>query len=372
MVTTNVVEAYFGGARSTRTRGLYQYDYGQVLHFVDLPLQTGYQVHFANDSTGDDAVTQIGGADGVTIPDALLITGKPIYVWVFLHAGADDGETRYTVYIPVTARPKATGVEPTPVQQGAIDQAIAALDVAVNQTAADVETTGENVTLAQAAQEAAEAAKSAADTAQGQAESYAQNASQSAQNAAQSATQAGNESINANTYANTAMGYAGQAAQSAQDAANSATNAAEAADAAEDAMDAVQDMGVTATTLAPGSAATVDKFVDPQTGAVTLTFGIPLGNQGERGPQGERGIQGEQGPKGDTGATGATGPQGPKGDTGATGPQGEQGPQGIQGIQGEIGPQGAPGADYVLTAADKAEIAQIVLGEFPTAEGGTF
>ena len=48
-----------------------------------------------------------------------------------------------------------------------------------------------------------------------------------------------------------------------------------AADDAEAASEAVQDMGVDAVTLAPGSDATVTKAVDPETGAMTLTFGGP-------------------------------------------------------------------------------------------------
>ena len=100
-----------------------------------------------------------------------------------------------------------------------------------------------------------------------------------------------------------------------------------AADDAEAASEAVQDMGVEADTLAPGSAATVEKTVDPETGAVTLTFGVPAGEQG---------IQGETGPQGPKGDTGATGPQGPKGDTGDTGPQGPQGEQGPKGEPGEV------------------------------------
>lgn len=104
----------------------------------------------------------------------------------------------------------------------------------------------------------------------------------------------------------------------------------------------------------------------------------PQGIRGEIGPAGPQGAQGPQGEKGDTGATGATGatgPQGPKGDTGATGPKGDtgatgpQGPKGDtgetgatgpQGPKGDTGPTGPAGADYVLTAADKQEIAGIV------------
>lgn len=54
------------------------------------------------------------------------------------------------------------------------------------------------------------------------------------------------------------------------------------------------------------------------------------------------------------------------GATGATGPQGPQGPQGIQGIQGP------KGDTYTLTAADKAEIAALILSETPAASGVNF
>ena len=91
-----------------------------------------------------------------------------------------------------------------------------------------------------------------------------------------------------------------------------------------------------------------------------------------------------KGDKGDKGDTGATGPQGPKGDTGATGPQGPkgdaggpQGPKGADGITPTIGANGnwyigdtdtgvkSAGTDYVLTSADKSEIAALVLAEIP-------
>lgn len=54
---------------------------------------------------------------------------------------------------------------------------------------------------------------------------------------------------------------------------------------------------------------------------------------------------------------------GPKGDTGEQGPQGIQGPQGPQGDPGPQGPQGPAGQngnDYVLTDADKQQIAGLV------------
>lgn len=61
-------------------------------------------------------------------------------------------------------------------------------------------------------------------------------------------------------------------------------------------------------------------------------------------------------PQGPTGPSGPVGPQGPKGDTGATGPAGADGAQGPKGDKGD---KGDPGSDYVLTDADKQEIAEL-------------
>lgn len=101
----------------------------------------------------------------------------------------------------------------------------------------------------------------------------------------------------------------------------------------------------------------------------------PKGEQGIQGPPGPKGDKGDAGPKGDQGPKGDTGPQGPKGETGDPGPKGDQGPQGPKGDKGDIGlqgeqgpkgetgpqgPKGDPGNDYVLTDADKQDIADMV------------
>ena len=59
------------------------------------------------------------------------------------------------------------------------------------------------------------------------------------------------------------------------------------------------------------------------------------------------------------------GPQGPVGPIGETGPQGERGPVGPAGEIGPKGDPGTPGEDYVLTEADKSEIANLVLASIP-------
>lgn len=65
------------------------------------------------------------------------------------------------------------------------------------------------------------------------------------------------------------------AAEDAKDAAVSAKDDAQAAS------EAIQDMSVEGISIASGQAPTVEKIIDPQTGAVTLKFGIPMGHAGE-------------------------------------------------------------------------------------------
>ena len=221
------------------TESRYQYDYGMILKFggaVTLP--QAYEVHFALDKTGD-AVTQIGGADGVTVPDSMFTSGAPIYAWVYLHDSETDGYTQYTAIIPVIKRAAPSDLEPTPVQQSAIDQAIAALGVAVEQTAADVEATAANAENAQASAEAAaNSAAEAAETAEGvetnvTAAQAAKAAAESARDrAVQAETAAASSETNAAASA-TAAGLSKTAAQTAETGAQaSATAAANSASAA--------------------------------------------------------------------------------------------------------------------------------------------
>lgn len=149
------------------------------------------------------------------------------------------------------------------------------------------------------------------------------------------------------------------------------------------------------------------------------------GATGPQGPKGDTGATGPQGPKGadgitptigangnwflgstDTGkpsrgATGATGAPGAKGDPGDKGAKGDKGDPGEKGApgapgaagkdgitphigengnwylgttdtgkpsRGATGAKGDPGTDYVLTAADKSEIAGLVLAEIPNGD----
>lgn len=64
---------------------------------------------------------------------------------------------------------------------------------------------------------------------------------------------------------------------------------------AEDALEALQNTFVEATTLEPESEATAEKIVDPETGEVTIRFGIPEGVKGGKGDKGDKGDRGVTG-----------------------------------------------------------------------------
>jgi hypothetical protein len=57
-----------------------------------------------------------------------LTSGEDIYIWIFLHQTANDGETRYTINIPIQKRPKAESKDFTPVDKNVVDQLITTLE----------------------------------------------------------------------------------------------------------------------------------------------------------------------------------------------------------------------------------------------------
>lgn len=129
-IPTNVVTCSFNGrTHAYASRALWQWDYGQILQFPDLELPSSYQVHFSGSPFGP-AFVQLGGPDGVEIPDDLLKTGEPVFAWLCLQAGEDDRETVYACQIPVNRRGQPSEISPTPAQQSVIDAAIAALTAA--------------------------------------------------------------------------------------------------------------------------------------------------------------------------------------------------------------------------------------------------
>lgn len=134
----NILRITFGREIKIKSKPLYQYDYGQKLKFLDLNLPASYQVHFSNYERGN-AYAVVATSNEVAIPDELLQTGLNIFVWIFLHTGQSDGETEYQVTIPVIRRAAVLDEEPTVEQQSALDQAVAALNSALTESRAGVE-----------------------------------------------------------------------------------------------------------------------------------------------------------------------------------------------------------------------------------------
>ena len=139
MANTNIINAVFGSGLCAVTTSAFRANYGMILRFSGIDLPTAFEVDFSNyDVSGRDSVTAIGQNGEVQIPDDLWDSGLNIYAYVYLHPTDDSGVTVYTVTIPVLGRPNRTDETPTPHEQTVIEQAISALNDAVEQTAADV------------------------------------------------------------------------------------------------------------------------------------------------------------------------------------------------------------------------------------------
>ena len=145
---SNILKVKFGKETQIVSSPLYQYDYGQKVRIFGLNLPAHYEVHFSNYERGD-ATTVLASSNEFDIPDIYLQSGRDVYVWIYLHAGNNDGETEYQITIPVIKRAKPTDEEPTSEEQSIIDQTIIALNAAVTEAriiSADVTEKDEHVT----------------------------------------------------------------------------------------------------------------------------------------------------------------------------------------------------------------------------------
>lgn len=141
MSITKTITAYIKAGQNgvTVTRPLTQYDYGQILLFDGITLPEAYEVVFSNDDmNGATGKSQIGNSNGVTIPDEFLTTGLTVFAWLFLHEEATDGRTVYKIKIPVRRRAEDVTNPPSEEEITSVTQAIAALNVAVSKSEANV------------------------------------------------------------------------------------------------------------------------------------------------------------------------------------------------------------------------------------------
>ena len=196
------------GPRGTYTEGMItEEDYGILFQMPDLDLPAAYQVDFSNKLTGGTALTVVGNEDGALIPTSLIDSGKDVYAFLY-YTGVGFGKTTHVFRINNNRRAKRGTPAPTPEQQSVIDATIAALNDAVESTAADAEQTGRDAALA-------EAARTAAETAEDNAEASATAAAQSEANASASASTASAAATSASASASSAATSADRAEQAA-------------------------------------------------------------------------------------------------------------------------------------------------------------
>ena len=138
MSKINIINANFTNGREIVTRKIFQYDYGQKLKIKGINLPFIFQAHISNQKQNGTAKKVIGENNEISIPDEYLISGQDIYIFIVLHQALDDGETRYLIKIPVIKRSKSSDQQPTPVQQDVIENAISALNTAVEATEQNV------------------------------------------------------------------------------------------------------------------------------------------------------------------------------------------------------------------------------------------
>ena len=214
MNDTNIIIAALGGGRTTVTASRFMEDYGQVLKITGVELPDVYQVDFANSPHDGNSVTMVGNADGVLIPRQFFDTGRDVYAFLYL-TREDAGRTMATIRIPNKRRPKRTDETPAHEEQSVIDQTIAALNTAVEKTAADVEATAQNVEETDQNATRAEQARDRAEAARDSAANSADSAGRSAMTASQAAKDAEEDRKEADRYAGEAAESAAKAEQSA-------------------------------------------------------------------------------------------------------------------------------------------------------------
>lgn len=217
MDTSKIIKGVVNSGRYTVTAPIIKEDYGLYLQIEGVELPQTYEVDFSNSEHSGTSVTMIGNSDGVLIPHQFIDTGKDVFAFLY-HVGANYGRTVYKFRIPNKVRPDRTDDTPTPEQASVIDQAISALNEAVEQTAQDVIDADASAQSASADAERAEEART-------DAQNYATQAEQSATDAHESASQASASASTASAAATSASASAASAYADAERAEQAANNA---------------------------------------------------------------------------------------------------------------------------------------------------
>ena len=312
----NTITANFSnGGRQCVTRKLFQYDYGQKVLIKGLNLSQSFEFHISNSNNPKTSSNIfLGNNNEIIIPDEYLTSGEDIYIWIFLHQTTSDGQTRYTINIPIQKRPKFESKEPTQVEQNVIDQLISSLEQKVDE-------------ISTATEQAKDTFLKYPKIVNNYWYAY---------------------DIQTKNWINTEVKALGEDGLGIKEISfnNDYTLTITFTDDAFYTTPSIRGKTGSTPNITIGKVENLNPNENPyviKEGTIEnpiFNFGLVKGEKGDTGAVGEKGDTGERGPQGIQGEIGPAGEQGPQGDTG---PQGEIGPQGPQGIQGETGPAGPAG-----------------------------
>ena len=109
----NINIASFSEANTATVKGIWQYDFGQILRIEGLGLPDAVEVHFSLQKTGGEAKRRIGVTkDGVTdvrIPDFILEEESSVKYEAYAFIYVSDrihGNTTKKIIMEIEARPK--------------------------------------------------------------------------------------------------------------------------------------------------------------------------------------------------------------------------------------------------------------------------
>lgn len=121
--------ANLSATKTTQTTPLYQWDFGQVLRVIGTKISAPIQIHFSNGN--DEALVVLAEVEGndlvANIPDELLEVYRNIMAYIY-YTDDDSGQTVYKINIPVLARQKPEDYEPTEHEKTLVEEAIEALE----------------------------------------------------------------------------------------------------------------------------------------------------------------------------------------------------------------------------------------------------
>ena len=106
------------GSRTAEVKGIWQWDYGQILRIQGLNLPTAVEIHFSLDEHGGEAARRIGvtkdGVTDVVVPDTMLENesayGDSYYFFAYIYLTDEtSGNTEYKIRAKVSTRSKPEG-----------------------------------------------------------------------------------------------------------------------------------------------------------------------------------------------------------------------------------------------------------------------